>query len=308
MRRRIEAEFALFRLQARLAAADLGVAGELAGEQEMRIVELEQHGGLVDLADPSLLALGGKFRRRRFDEILVLVHVLVPEHEVVGRERRAIGPFHALAQEQCGAAAVGTGLPALRHPGRDLRAVDVPEQQLVGGAHAVAVLAVAGPEEAAPPGAAVFADAAQRLDHHRLLRHALLDRRQLAGLDEFGQRRRLAEFLRPLRRVGDDGRVFQFSDQAGLRQIRLLRECRAGEQHCQGNQDRSHGVSLFVVQATPRSDSSAAAMACAPMRGCNFSQNRQLDAAAIHARKDSADGTRSRAADWPDRRFRPWAR
>ena len=50
MRRRIKAEFALFRLQPRLPAADLGVAGELAGEQEMRIVELELNGGLVDLA------------------------------------------------------------------------------------------------------------------------------------------------------------------------------------------------------------------------------------------------------------------
>jgi len=63
------------------------------------------------------------------------------------------------------------------------------------------------------------------------LRQALLDRRQLAGLDEFGQRGGLAEFLRLLRRVGDDGRVFQFSDQAGLRLIRLLRERGAREQH-----------------------------------------------------------------------------
>ena len=127
--------------------------------------------------------------------------------------------------------------------GAILGARHVPEQQLVGGAHAVAVLAVAGAEKAAPPGAAIFADAAQRLDHHRLLRDALLHRRQLAGLDEFGQRRRLAELLRPLRGIGDDRRVFQFSDQAGLRQIRLLGGGRTGEQHRQGNQKRSHGVS-----------------------------------------------------------------
>ena len=269
MRRRIEAEFALLRLQARLSAADLGVAGELAREQEVRIVELEQHGGLVDLADPSRLAVGGELRRRRFDQVLVLVHVLVPEHEVVGGERRAVGPLHALAQEQRGAAAVGAGLPALRDVGHDLGAGDVPEQQLVGRAHAIAVLAVAGPEKAAPPGAAVFSDAAQRLEHHRLLRNALLDRRQLAGLDQFGQRRRLAEFLRPLRGIGDDRRVFQFSDQAGLRQIRLLRDGRAGEQHSQGNQDRSHGVSPCCSgHAAERQ--LGGAMACAPMRGCNF--------------------------------------
>ena len=235
MRRRIEPEFALVRLQPRLAAADLGVAGKLARKQEVRIVELEQDGGFVDLADASRLAVGGKFRRRRFDQVLVLVHVLVPEHEIIGGERRAVGPFHALAQEQRGAAAVGAGLPALGDAGRDIGARHVPEQQLVGGAHAIAVLAVAGAEKTAPPGAAIFADAAQRLDHHRLLRDALVHRRQFAGLDEFGQRRRLAELLRPLRGIGDDGRVFQFSDQARLRQI-LLRECRAGEQHSQGDQ------------------------------------------------------------------------
>src|ERR1700694_5399477 len=113
MRWRIEPEFALFRLQARLPAADLGVARELAGEQEMRIVELELYGGLVDLADPTLLAVGRELRRRRFDQILVLVHILVPKDEIVGGERRTVGPFHALAQEQRGAAAVGAGLKSL---------------------------------------------------------------------------------------------------------------------------------------------------------------------------------------------------
>ena len=65
MRRRIEAELALVRLQARLPAADLRVAGELAGEQEMRLVELEGDGGLVDLDQPARLALGRELRRRR---------------------------------------------------------------------------------------------------------------------------------------------------------------------------------------------------------------------------------------------------
>ena len=217
MRGRIEPEFALFRLQPRLAAADLGIAGKLVGEQEMRVFEFEAYCGFVDLDDFALLALGGEFRRRRFDQILVLVHVFVPEDEIVRCKRRAVGPLHALAQEQGGAAAVGAGLKTLGDAGRDRGAVDVPEQQLVAGAHTVAVLAVAGAEKAAPPDAAVFSDAAQRLEHHRLLRNALLDRRQFAGLDQFGQRRRLAELLRPLRGIGDDGRIFQFSDESGLR-------------------------------------------------------------------------------------------
>src|SRR5437899_8363322 len=125
----------------------------------MRIVELEQYRGLIDLADPPRLAIRGEFGRGRLDEILVLVHVLVPEHEIVRRERRAVGPFHALAQKQGGAAPVGAGLPALGDVRRDTRTGLVPEQKLVGGAHAIAVLAVAGAEKAAPPGAAVFADA-----------------------------------------------------------------------------------------------------------------------------------------------------
>ena len=56
VRRRIEAELALVRLQARLAAADLRVAGQLAGEQEMRLVELEGDRGLVNLDQAAGLA------------------------------------------------------------------------------------------------------------------------------------------------------------------------------------------------------------------------------------------------------------
>ena len=45
---------------------------------------------------------------------------------------------------------------------------------------------------------------------------ALLDRRQLAGLDQLGQHRRLLERLRELRRVGDDRRPLQLADQGAL--------------------------------------------------------------------------------------------
>src|SRR5205085_12401424 len=107
--------------------------------------------------------------------------------------------LHALAQEDRRALAVLADLVALGDARHDLRAGGVPEQKLVARAHAVAVLAVAGSEKAAAPGAAVLADAAQRLEDHRLLGEALLDRRQLAGLDQRRDLGRLVELLRPLR-------------------------------------------------------------------------------------------------------------
>src|SRR5262249_15206917 len=133
------------------------------------------------------------------------------------------------------------------------------EQQLVARTHAIAVLAVARSEEAAPPRAAVLADAAQWFDDHRFLRDALLDRRQLAGLDEIGERGRLVELLRPLRRIGDDLRVLELADQPGLRQI-ALRQCArgAGQQRSQGDQGLPHRRLPLVTQATPASVSSAA--------------------------------------------------
>ena len=58
---------------------------------------------------------------------------------------------------------------------------------------------VARAGEAAPPGAAVLADLLQRLEHQRLGRKALLDRRQLALLDQLGELGRFLEALRELR-------------------------------------------------------------------------------------------------------------
>src|SRR5262249_11887552 len=118
----------------------------------MRIIELERDGGVVDLAHPPLLAIDGELRRRRLDEVLVLIHVLVPEHEIVGGERRAVRPLHALAQIDRGVAAVLADLVTLGDARHDLRAGDVPEQQLVARADAITVLAVAWPEKSATPG------------------------------------------------------------------------------------------------------------------------------------------------------------
>src|SRR5439155_7365593 len=105
-----------------------------------------------------------------------------------------------------------------------LVAAEVPEQQVVRTAAAAeAVPLIAWPGEATPPGTAVLADLVEGLNDERVLREALLDRRQLAGFDQFGQRWRRFEALRELSRVGDDGRAFELADQveSGLGGIRL---------------------------------------------------------------------------------------
>ena len=145
--------------------------------------------------------------------------LLVPEHDVVGAERLAVRPLHALAQKHLPLGEVVVGLPALGDVGDDLGAVGrIAHQGIVDDARVVVV--IRGAEEAAAQGAAVGAD---RLDHlldQRLLGQALVHRRQIAGLDHRGQHRRLVVLgLRhggPLagRRQPDDQR--QAADQKGM--------------------------------------------------------------------------------------------
>ena len=79
----------------------------------------------------------------------------------------------------------------------------------------------------APPGAAVLADLVERLDDQRILADALGDRRQLAGLDQLGELRRLLEGLGELGGVGDDLGPFQLADQRAL--ARALRQRSGGD-------------------------------------------------------------------------------
>ena len=155
VRRRVGAVAALVRLPHRLAAADQGVAHHQLLEQVEGHVELEVDGVVVDLDDPPGLALGGHVRDRRRHDVLVAVDVLVPEHEVVGGERRAVRPPQALAQMEREGLAVLAHLPALGERGARHGAGVVDQDRPVGGLDAVAVLVVAGAGEAAPPDAAV---------------------------------------------------------------------------------------------------------------------------------------------------------
>ena len=223
MRRRVGAEADLGGLPHRLPAADRGVAGHDVLEQEIRHVEFPAHRGLVDLDHAARLALRTHVRRRRRHDLLVAVDVLEPEDEVVGGERRAVRPLHALAQEQRVGLAVVAELVALGHAGHDLAAVRAPEQQLVGRLDAVAVLAVAGPVKArrqVPPYLPISFSGCHTIGSAG---NALLDRRQLAGLDQLGQHRRFGELLRPFRRIGDHRRALDLADQPGLRQAASVR-------------------------------------------------------------------------------------
>ena len=90
---------------------------------------------------------------------------------------------------------------------------------------------VEGTGEPAAPGPAVAADLAEGLDDQGILADPLLDRGQLAGLDQLGELRRLVEALRDLGGIGDDLRPFQLADQVrprlgGLRPGRAGRELR----------------------------------------------------------------------------------
>jgi hypothetical protein len=118
----------------------------------------------------------------------------------------------ALAERHTHRLATVEQFPGFRDGRHDLVAREVHVNRLLGAHHPVEVLGVTGAGEATPPGAAVLARLAERLDDHRLFRHALLDGRQLAGLDQLGQHRRLAELRRPLRLRLDD-RALDLPDQ-----------------------------------------------------------------------------------------------
>ena len=196
-----------------LAAADQRVAGDHRGEQEIRVLELELDRDLVDLDQLALFAAGRHVGDRVRHDVLVEVHVLIPEHEIIGGEGRAVAPFHAAAEVQGGGLAVGAELISLGDGGHDLAAGRVPEQQLVAGHDAVAVLAIGRADEGAAPGTAVLAGGVERLQHQRFCRQALGHRRQLACLDQFGE---LRCFLEAGRDGGDLGRTLQLADQARL--------------------------------------------------------------------------------------------
>src|SRR6185503_7217698 len=121
--------------------------------------------------------------RRRVD-VLVEINVLIPEHEIVRRERLAVGPLRSFAQVNRRRLAVVADLPVAGEAGNDLGARVIEGQYLVERIDPVAVLVVRRPGERSSPVAAVFTDFAQRLDDEKLRRlgQALIDGRKLSRL------------------------------------------------------------------------------------------------------------------------------
>jgi hypothetical protein len=231
----VGAHVATLVLLAGLPAAHGRTAGQDVDEEVVRVGELEDHGVIVPLVELALFAVHHELGMRRGVQVLVQIDVFVPEDEVIRREGMPVRPLVPLAEQHGDDAAVLAHLHVARHTGHDLRTGVIPEQDLVRGDDAVAVLAVAGAGEAATPGAAVPADAVHRLDHHGLLGNPLVHGRQLPLLHEVRQHGRLAELLRPLGGVQDVFRTLQLADQGGT-ELRLARLAGQG----QGRGDPAH--------------------------------------------------------------------
>ena len=183
---------------------------EVVGRQEARVLpvaavlvrEFHGEGGVRLLVDPAhrdiVHPLDGDGRavvvlhpdRERRRDVLVQEHVGVPEQDVVGAKRAAVRPLGPLPQrDRPGGEVLGR-----RHArgvlGLDLGAVRrVADKGVVHDA--VDVVEVARPEKPPAPHPAVPPDPLDRVDDERVLRQALVDRRQFPRPDEVGQHRRL---------------------------------------------------------------------------------------------------------------------
>ena len=110
---------------------------------------------IVHLGDGGRHGLHRQPRRKHRADLLVLVDVLKLEDDVVSRERRAVGPLHALAQVEGELGTIRTRLPTLGDVGDYGRAIAGAAQQgLVP--HPVGQAVVRGTGGHAPPGAAVL--------------------------------------------------------------------------------------------------------------------------------------------------------
>ena len=108
---RIGAKGGALRLAYGLAAADQRITGQKVDEQEVRVLELEFDGGFVNFHHFAGLAAGRHVGDRSCHDVLVGIEVFEPEHEIIGGEGGAVGPFHALAQIDTDDLAVGTLFP-----------------------------------------------------------------------------------------------------------------------------------------------------------------------------------------------------
>ena len=204
-----------------VAVAHEGRAAEDGQEEGVGFVEDEADSRLVDLFDPALLAVDGERGVRHRHQIGVQVDVLVPEDEVVGGEGGAVGPFVALTELDGEDPVAVAELPALGQGGSELGAGVVPEDELVAGDVAVAVLVVAGAGEAAAQRARrTVPIPSSGCTTSGSSGDALLDRGQRAVLHQRVQHRGLLEGLRA-RRVDQDDGAFELADERAAERLIL---------------------------------------------------------------------------------------
>ena len=115
---------------------------QLIDEKGVGLGEFEGDGVVVDLPHHPVFAVDLELEERRGDDVLVEIDVLVPEHEIVRRERLAVGPLGALAQVNRRRLAVVADLPVAGEAGDDLGAGVIEGEDLVGRNDAVAVFMV----------------------------------------------------------------------------------------------------------------------------------------------------------------------
>ena len=94
--------------------------GDTINEGGVWAVEIEGYSGVVDLLDHDSLASGLPQRIDRGGELGIHKHIVVPEHDVVGGKRFAVGPAHALAQPEREGLGVLADLEGLRDMGDDI--------------------------------------------------------------------------------------------------------------------------------------------------------------------------------------------
>ena len=158
-------------------------------QQPRRRGEGPAHRGVVDLAADGQLAAHQQPARFAGREGIVAHEVVEPEDDVVGRERRAVGPLHAGAQIHGDGATVFGEFPVAEHIRNDHIGRAVPAcREVVGGVAVDSQLALR--RDAEGPAASVLAHLLDGLNHHRLRGKPFLERGKRPLLNHRGERRR----------------------------------------------------------------------------------------------------------------------
>ncbi len=141
--------------------------GKVVQQQPRRRGEGPTHRRVVDLVADGQLAGHQQPARLARREVVVAHEVVEPEDDVVGRERLAVGPLHAVAQVHGDGATVFGELPVADHVRNDQIGGAVPAcREVVRGVAVHSQLALRRDPEGPAP--AVLAHLLDGLDHHRL--------------------------------------------------------------------------------------------------------------------------------------------